>query len=69
MLLNEVFELRGMFKWLRRTLMVFVKVSYGRSINRYVVRVYLDCGLNLLTMPMGIMQCNILMLLELHNLV
>ena len=34
LLLNEVFELRGMFKWLRRTLMVFVKVSFGRSINR-----------------------------------
>ena len=33
-LLAEVFEMRGMSKWLRRTLMVFVKASFGRSINR-----------------------------------
>lgn len=33
-LVNEVFELRGMFKWLRKSFIAFVEVSFGRSINR-----------------------------------
>ncbi|KAI0217802.1 Sorting nexin-25 [Lamellibrachia satsuma] len=33
-LIGEIFELRGLFRWLRRTLMVSVQVTYGRSINR-----------------------------------
>ena len=41
-LISEVFELRGMFKWLRRTLMAFVKVTFGRSINRSVSAIRSD---------------------------
>ncbi|XP_067663522.1 sorting nexin-25-like isoform X1 [Haliotis asinina] len=33
-LMNEVFELRGMFKWLRKSFISFVEISFGRSINR-----------------------------------
>jgi sorting nexin-25 len=33
-LLGEVFDLRGVFKWLRKTLITFVQISYGRTINR-----------------------------------
>ncbi|KAJ8298069.1 hypothetical protein KUTeg_024600 [Tegillarca granosa] len=33
-LVNEVFELRGMFKWLRKSFILFVEVTFGRSINR-----------------------------------
>ncbi|CAH1778459.1 unnamed protein product [Owenia fusiformis] len=32
--IGEVFQLKGVFKWLRRTLIMFVQVSFGRSINR-----------------------------------
>ncbi|ESO93906.1 hypothetical protein LOTGIDRAFT_228630 [Lottia gigantea] len=32
--MNEVFELRGMFKWLRKSFITFVEVTFGRSINR-----------------------------------
>ncbi|KAJ4442220.1 hypothetical protein ANN_12086 [Periplaneta americana] len=35
-LLGEVFDLRGVFKWLRRTLITFVQITYGRTINRQV---------------------------------
>lgn len=34
-LISEVFELRGVFGWLRRTLVTFVQITYGRTINRY----------------------------------
>ncbi|XP_033110203.1 sorting nexin-25-like isoform X2 [Anneissia japonica] len=35
-LIEEVFELRGMFKWLRRTLIVFVQATFGGTINREI---------------------------------
>ena len=34
-LLGEVFDLRGVFRWLRRSLITFVQITYGRTINRY----------------------------------
>ncbi|XP_061183627.1 sorting nexin-25-like [Saccostrea echinata] len=33
-LVDEVFECHGMFKWLRRSFIMFVEVTFGRSINR-----------------------------------
>jgi len=33
-LIGEVFELRGVFGWLRRTLVTFVQITYGRTLNR-----------------------------------
>jgi sorting nexin-25 len=33
-LLREVFDLRGVFKWVRKTLITFVQITYGRTINR-----------------------------------
>ncbi|RUS75249.1 hypothetical protein EGW08_016984, partial [Elysia chlorotica] len=33
-LLWEVFELQGMFRWFRRSLMSFVEMTFGRSIDR-----------------------------------
>ncbi|KAK3099373.1 hypothetical protein FSP39_003500 [Pinctada imbricata] len=33
-LVNEVFECKGMFKWVRRSFITFVEVTFGRSINR-----------------------------------
>lgn len=33
-LLGEVFDLRGVFRWLRRSLITFVQLTYGRTINR-----------------------------------
>ncbi|KAB0406373.1 hypothetical protein E2I00_001842, partial [Balaenoptera physalus] len=33
MLIGEIFELRGMFKWVRRTLIALVQVTFGRTIN------------------------------------
>ncbi|KAK2114953.1 sorting nexin 25 [Saguinus oedipus] len=39
MLIGEIFELRGnalmMFKWVRRTLIALVQVTFGRTINNY----------------------------------
>lgn len=35
-LMGEVFDMRGVFKWLRKTLISFVQITYGRTINRYV---------------------------------
>jgi len=35
-LLGEVFDLHGVFKWLRKTLITFVQITYGRTINRQV---------------------------------
>jgi len=34
-LIFEVFELTGIFKWLPRTLVSLVQVTYGKSISRY----------------------------------
>nr|XP_032832793.1 sorting nexin-25 [Petromyzon marinus]XP_032832794.1 sorting nexin-25 [Petromyzon marinus]XP_032832795.1 sorting nexin-25 [Petromyzon marinus]XP_032832796.1 sorting nexin-25 [Petromyzon marinus]XP_032832797.1 sorting nexin-25 [Petromyzon marinus]XP_032832798.1 sorting nexin-25 [Petromyzon marinus]XP_032832799.1 sorting nexin-25 [Petromyzon marinus]XP_032832801.1 sorting nexin-25 [Petromyzon marinus] len=36
LLLGEIFELRGMFKWVRKTLMGFVQITFGRTINRQI---------------------------------
>lgn len=33
-LLGEVFDLRGVFRWLRKSLITFVQITYGRTINR-----------------------------------
>ncbi|XP_078326313.1 sorting nexin-25-like isoform X2 [Crassostrea virginica] len=33
-LVDEVFECHGTFKWLRRSFIMFVEVTFGRSINR-----------------------------------
>ncbi|XP_063224412.1 sorting nexin-25-like [Bacillus rossius redtenbacheri] len=35
-LLGEVFDMKGVFKWLRRTLITFVQLTYDRTINRQV---------------------------------
>ncbi|CAH1265099.1 SNX25 [Branchiostoma lanceolatum] len=35
-LLGEIFELRGVTKWLRRTLIAFVQVTFGASIDKQV---------------------------------
>lgn len=34
--MGEVFDMRGVFKWLRRTLITFVQITYGRTINRQI---------------------------------
>ena len=41
-LISEVFELRGVFGWLRRTLVTFVQITYGRTINRFVLISFLS---------------------------
>jgi len=33
--LGEVFDLRGLFRWLRRSLITFVQITYGRTITKY----------------------------------
>lgn len=35
-LISEIFVLKGLFKWLRRQAIFFVKLTYGASINTYV---------------------------------
>lgn len=35
-LMSEIFDVRGLFKYLRKTLIAFVQVTYGRSINRQI---------------------------------
>lgn len=35
-LLSEIFDMRGVFKYLRKTLIAFVQVTYGRTINRQI---------------------------------
>ncbi|XP_047989308.1 sorting nexin-25-like [Leguminivora glycinivorella] len=35
-LLSEVFDMRGVFRWLRKTLVTFVQITYGRTINRQI---------------------------------
>ncbi|XP_072480248.1 sorting nexin-25 isoform X2 [Notamacropus eugenii] len=36
MLIGEIFELRGMFKWVRRTLIALVQATFGRTINKQI---------------------------------
>uniref|UniRef100_A0A665TQE5 Sorting nexin 25 n=1 Tax=Echeneis naucrates TaxID=173247 RepID=A0A665TQE5_ECHNA len=36
MLIGEIFELRGMFKWVRKTLIALVQVTFGRTINKQI---------------------------------
>ncbi|KAG1651280.1 Sorting nexin-25 [Nymphon striatum] len=33
-LIGEIFELHGVFKWLRKTMIVFVQISFGSTINK-----------------------------------
>lgn len=33
-LMGEVFDMGGVFKWFRRSLISFVQITYGRTINR-----------------------------------
>ncbi|KAJ0179237.1 hypothetical protein K1T71_004949 [Dendrolimus kikuchii] len=35
-LLSEVFDMRGVFRWLRKTLVTFVQITYGRTTNRQI---------------------------------
>ena len=35
-LLGEIFDLRGVFRFLRRSLITFVQITYGRTINRQI---------------------------------
>ncbi|CAH3198059.1 unnamed protein product, partial [Porites evermanni] len=35
-LVGEVFELKGVFKWMRRTLIAFVQVTFGGTINKEI---------------------------------
>ena len=35
-LLEELFELRGMKKWFRKSLILFVQLTYGANINRAI---------------------------------
>lgn len=35
-LMGEVFNMGGVFKWLRRSLISFVQITYGRTINRQI---------------------------------
>ncbi|KAG5887977.1 hypothetical protein JTB14_035050 [Gonioctena quinquepunctata] len=35
-LLSEIFDMRGVFKYVRKTLIGFVQVTYGRNINRQI---------------------------------
>ncbi|XP_030047356.1 LOW QUALITY PROTEIN: sorting nexin-25 [Microcaecilia unicolor] len=36
MLIGEIFELHGMFKWVRKTLIALVQVTFGRTINKQI---------------------------------
>ena len=33
-LIAEIFEIKGVFKWFRKTFIIFVKVTFGKSVNR-----------------------------------
>ncbi|XP_055528004.1 sorting nexin-25 [Wyeomyia smithii] len=35
-LLGEIFDMGGVFKWLRRSLISFVQITYGQTINRQI---------------------------------
>ncbi|CAG2068212.1 unnamed protein product [Timema podura] len=37
-LLGEIFDMKGVFKWFRKTLITFVQITYGRTINRLLFR-------------------------------
>lgn len=34
--MSEIFDMRGVFKWLRKSLITFVQITYGRTINRQI---------------------------------
>lgn len=34
--MGEIFDMGGVFKWLRRSLISFVQITYGRTINRQI---------------------------------
>ncbi|XP_075466353.1 sorting nexin-25 isoform X2 [Ascaphus truei] len=36
MLIVEIFEMRGMFKWVRKTLIALVQITFGRTINKQI---------------------------------
>ena len=36
-LLSEIFDLKGVFKWFRKSLVTFVQISFGRTISRQLV--------------------------------
>lgn len=36
MLIGEIFELHGMFKWVRKTLIALVQITFGRTINKQI---------------------------------
>ena len=36
-LISEIFDVERGFGWLRRTLITFVQITYGRTINKYAV--------------------------------
>ncbi|XP_018331771.1 sorting nexin-25 isoform X2 [Agrilus planipennis] len=36
-LMSEIFNMQGVFKYLRKTLIAFVQVTYGRTINRQIL--------------------------------
>jgi len=35
-LMGEIFDMGGVFKWLRKSLISFVQITYGRTINRQI---------------------------------
>lgn len=35
-LMGEIFDMAGVFKWVRRSLISFVQITYGRTINRQI---------------------------------
>ena len=35
-LIGELFDMRGVFKWVRKSLMTFVQITYGSTINRQI---------------------------------
>lgn len=35
-LMGEVFEMGGLFKWVRKSMISFVQITYGRTINRQI---------------------------------
>lgn len=41
-LMGEIFDMGGVFKWLRKSLISFVQITYGRTINRYVLKRFIS---------------------------
>jgi sorting nexin-25 len=35
-LIGEIFDMRGVFRWIRKSLMTFAQITYGSSINRQI---------------------------------